>query len=103
MPPPDDGVVQVPVSDPDSEGESKMPLSDNLHEQNMSNLGAASSVIGAQLAQTGNVAQNNFVTIAKAFDYDYLENKRMVTLDEAVGIREVQSEYNPGGPKRSGV
>ena len=51
-----------------------------------------------QLAQTGIVAQNNFVTVAKAQDYDYLENKRMVTLDEAVGIREVQSQVNPGGP-----
>jgi hypothetical protein len=55
------------------------------------------------LAQSGNIAQNNFITVQKVIDYDYLENKRMVTLDEAVGIREVQSEYNPGGPKRSGV
>ena len=52
----------------------------------------------AQLMQTGVVAQNNFVTVTKAQDYDYLENKRMVTLDEAVGIREVQSQVNPGGP-----
>ena len=51
-----------------------------------------------QLMQSGNVAQNNFITVAKAGDYDYLENKRMVTLDEAVGIREVQSQVNPGGP-----
>lgn len=50
------------------------------------------------LMQIGNVAQANFTTIAKAQDYDYLENKRMVTLDEAVGIREVQSQVNPGGP-----
>jgi hypothetical protein len=51
-----------------------------------------------QLNQSALVAQNNFLTVAKAFDYDYLENKRMVTLDEAVGIREVQSQVNPGGP-----
>ena len=51
-----------------------------------------------QLMQTGNIAQNNFVTVAKAQDYDYLEGKRIVTLDEAVGIREVQSKVNPGGP-----
>lgn len=50
------------------------------------------------LMQIGNVAQANFATVAKAQDYDYLENKRMVTLDEAVGIREVQSQVNPGGP-----
>lgn len=99
---PDDGSVVVPLPT-DSEGDSGMALADNLHEQNMSNLGAASSVLGAQLAQSGNVAQNNFITVAKAFDYDYLEHKRMISLDEAVGVREVQSEYNPGGPKRSGV
>lgn len=51
-----------------------------------------------QLMQSGNVAQNNFITVAKAGDYDYLEGKRIVTLDEAVGIREVQSQVNPGGP-----
>ncbi len=51
-----------------------------------------------QLMQSGTVAQNNFITVQKALDYDYLENKRMVTLDEAVGIREVQSKVNPGGP-----
>lgn len=52
----------------------------------------------SQLMQSGNVAQNNFITVAKAQDYDYLEGKRIVTLDEAVGIREVQSAANPGGP-----
>ena len=51
-----------------------------------------------KLVDIGNVAQANFVTVNKVVDYDYLENKRMVTLDEAVGIREVQSKVNPGGP-----
>jgi hypothetical protein len=89
--PPDDGVVQVPIPGL-PEGESDMPLADNLHEQNMATLG-----------QTGVVAQNNFVTVQKVIDYDHIEQKRIVSLDEAVGVREVQSEYNPGGPKRSGV
>ena len=92
MPPPDDGVVQVPVPNSSTEGESEMALADNLHEQNMSALG-----------QSGIVAQNNFITVQKVVDYDHIEQKRMVSLDEAVGVREVQSEYNPGGPKRSGV
>ena len=51
--------------------------------------------------QTGTVAQNNFVTVQKVVDYDYLENKRMVTLDEAVGIREVASKTTPGGPAQA--
>jgi hypothetical protein len=50
-----------------------------------------------QLMQSGTVAQNNFITVQKVVDYDYLENKRMVTLDEAVGIREVQSHDNNSG------
>jgi hypothetical protein len=56
------------------------------------------SQLTAMLSQTGVIAQNNFVTVQKVFDYDYLENKRMVTLDEAVGIREVASKMVPAGP-----
>ena len=59
---------------------------------------AVSAIMVQQLTQTGVIAQNNFVTVQKIVDYDYLENKRMVTLDEAVGIREVQSQVNPSGP-----
>lgn len=59
-----------------------------------------SNQLGAQLMQSGNIAQNNFITVQKMSDYDYMENKRMVTLDESVGIREVQSEKNPGGPSK---
>jgi len=50
------------------------------------------------LMQSGNIAQNNFITLQKAIDYDHMENKRMVTLDEAVGVREVASKVTPAGP-----
>lgn len=96
--PPDDGVIEVPVPISSSDGDDAMALADNLHEQNMSNLGAAGAVLGPMLAQSGNIAQNNFITVQKVVDYDYLENKRMVTLDEAVGIREVASKKVPAGP-----
>lgn len=89
--PPDDGTVVVPLVSP-KEGAKEMSLANNLHEQNMATLG-----------QSGIVAQNNFITVQKVVDYDHIEQKRMVSLDEAVGVREVQSEYNPAGPKRSGV
>lgn len=49
------------------------------------------TLMAQQLTQSGIIAQNNFITVQKVVDYDYLENKRMVTLDEAVGVREVQS------------
>ena len=53
-----------------------------------------------QLLQIGNVAQQGFVTVQKAFDYDYLEGKQMVSLAEALGAREVGSEKSPGGPSK---
>lgn len=55
----------------------------------------------SQLGVSSNVAQNNFITVNKAMDLDYLEGHRMVTLEEAVGVREVQSKVNPGGPAQA--
>ena len=52
----------------------------------------------SMIPQTGRIAQNNFVTISKAQDYDYMEGKRIVSLEEAVGIREVSAKTTPGGP-----
>jgi hypothetical protein len=51
-----------------------------------------------QVMQTGQVAQNNFVTVAKLTDYDYMEGKRVIGLTEAVGVREVASKSVPAGP-----
>jgi len=52
----------------------------------------------AQLSQSGIVAQNNFITTTKAQDLDYLEGKRIVSLEEAIGVREVASKSTPAGP-----
>ena len=60
-----------------------------LHEQNM-----------AQLGQVGVVAQANFVTVAKASDYDFLITKNQVTLAQSLGAREVAAEVSPGGPRK---
>lgn len=87
---PDDGVSDFPIL----VGEGQMAEAGQSQDLAQGVLG----VLTAQLIQTGNVAQNNFVTVQKAVDYDYLENKRMVTLDEAVGVREVASKVTPGGP-----
>lgn len=56
------------------------------------------AIMTQQLTQSGIIAQNNFIGVQKVVDYDYLENKRIVTLDEAVGVREVASKVTPGGP-----
>ncbi|WP_417386874.1 hypothetical protein [Gimesia sp.] len=81
--------VEIPIEG-ESEKEMAVDLSDNVANHMLT-----------QLMQTGTVAQNNFVTVQKVVDYDYLENKRMVTLDEAVGIREVASKTTPGGPAQA--
>lgn len=79
----------TPVVDIILTGEPKMAcdLSDNVANHMLT-----------MLMQTGSIAQNNFVTMQKVVDYDYLENKRMVTLDEAIGVREVSSKSVPAGP-----
>lgn len=86
-----DDVLDVPVV---VEGDTEMAsdLSDNVANHMLTSL-----------IQTGDVAQNNFVTMQKISELDYLENKRMVTLDEAIGAREVQSKVTPGGPAPAGT
>ena len=37
-------------------------------------------------------------TVSQAQDYDYLEGKRIVSLEEAIGVREVSSKSVPAGP-----
>ena len=81
----------IPVAAPQGQGEDVMGLEalEKLHEQNMASLG-----------QIGVILQKDAVNVSKAFDYDYLENKRLVDLTEALGAREVASEKNPGGPSK---
>ncbi|GAG09722.1 unnamed protein product [marine sediment metagenome] len=84
--PPTDGGSGAP-----SEGDMEMPEgSDKFHaivESEMS-----------QIAQSGRIAQNNFITTIKFADNDYLEGKRIVSLEEAIGVREVSSKSVPAGP-----
>ncbi len=51
-----------------------------------------------RLNNVANTAHENFVTHQNVITYDHLEQKRMVTLDEAIGAREVQAKETPGGP-----
>jgi len=87
----------IPVPGPSTpEEESTMAFLDGTANQ-----GLAAELIGqsmGQLSGTAVVAQNNFVTVNKALDYDFIEGKRMVGLTEAVGVREVASKKVPAGP-----
>ena len=89
-------VEEVTISlDPPETEEPEMPTtlpdgSDKFHslmEQSMASIG--------QLGQKS-MADTNFVS--KAQDLDYLEGKRLVSLEEAMGIREVASKSVPAGP-----
>ena len=97
MPEPIDGELEIPVDC----GSRPIAEPTDPHEPNGENDMDAAQLhaqITTMLAQTGAVAQNNFVTVQKVVDYDFLENKRIVTLDEAVGVREVASKSVPAGP-----
>lgn len=59
----------------------------SLHDQNMAGMGQALTRF-----------QNDTVTVSKAADYAYLQDKDLVSLAEAVGVREVASRVNPSGP-----
>lgn len=59
----------------------------SLHDQNMAALGQAITRF-----------QNDAVTISKAADYSHLQGKDLISNAEAMGIREVASRKNPGGP-----
>ena len=58
-----------------------------LHDQNMAAMGQAITRF-----------QNDTATVSKAADYSYLQAKDLVSLTEAVGVREVSSRVNPAGP-----
>lgn len=88
-------VIPVPGDD-DISGGPAMAYADGTANQ-----GLAGELIGqsmGQLSNTGVVAQNNFVTVNKALDYDFVEGKRVVDLVEALGGREVGSKTVPAGP-----
>jgi len=59
----------------------------SLHDQNMAAMGQAIARF-----------QNDAATVSKAADYSYLQDKGLVSLSEAVGVREVASRVNPAGP-----
>lgn len=82
------GTPGIPVTGR-SENEMAEPTAQfgALHDQNMAAMGQA-------LAEF----QADRVTVSKAADYSYLQGKELVSLAEAVGVREVSSRVNPAGP-----
>lgn len=46
-------------------------------------------ILMVQLLQSGNIAQQNFITTQKIIDYDHLEYKRRLSIDEAIALKQV--------------
>jgi len=79
--------VVIPVSEGEDSMADATAQFGSLHDQNMAGMGAAITRF-----------QNDVVTVSKAADYAYLQDKDLVSLAEAVGVREVSSRVNPAGP-----
>jgi len=80
-------MVDVPVLPGDDTMAEATAQFGSLHDQNMAGMGQAITRF-----------QNDAVTVSKAADYRYLQDMNLVSLSEAVGVREVGSRVNPSGP-----
>jgi hypothetical protein len=76
---PDDGVTQIPGDESSANVVNDIPL-----------FAVLSQIV--QLVQSGNVAQNNFITKCKAMDYEFLELRRTMDVSRAIGVREIASQ-----------
>lgn len=94
--PTDPQIIQVPVDGTSTPVEEKEMAEVNDLSPNVANQ------MLTQLMQSGTIAQNNFITVQKAQDYDFQVQKNTVNLANAVGIREVASRESMQG-KPSGT
>ena len=83
---PDDPQFPVTGAGADSMPDASAQF-ERLHDQNMAGMGQALTMY-----------QGNAVTVSKAADYHYLQDKNLVSQEEAVGAREVGARVSPGGP-----
>lgn len=79
-----DGVTTLPATSPLS------PLPDDIR--------GALNIALVQIISAGVVAHENFITVNKMLDLDYMENKRSINPQEALGVRELNGS-NPAASK----
>jgi hypothetical protein len=93
--PPDDGVIEVPIGSPGtSPGDGSIPIGDdemadvpaNIHEQHLSRIGA-----------TGVLASDHNQQFNKILDLNYEADRKIVSLRESLGVREVTSQSGQTG------
>ena len=89
-------MVDIPVPDPvgQDEGEKVMAVEvpSNLDQQNI-----------ARLASAGASAHEHFVQFGKILDLSYEQDRKMVSLVEALGVREVTSKSGQAGIPAAGA
>ena len=56
------------------------------------------NIMMTRTLQVGGVVEANLAEVNKLLTFDHLENKRMVSLQQSLGAREVQAKETPGGP-----
>ena len=84
-----DGVLETP---PIAVGVDMADVPSNIHEQMLGRLSAA----GAQ-------AHEHFVQFGKVLDYGYEADRKMVSLPESLGVREVTSKSGHAGIPLAGA
>ena len=93
MPNQTDKILDVVVVDKvssDFKKDDDMPVPAEIHEQNL-----------ARLAGAGAQAHEHFVQFGKILDLSYEADRKMVSLVESLGVREVTSESGQAGIPRA--
>jgi len=91
-------MVDIPVPDPVGEisnqgvDEMAVEVPSNLDQQNI-----------ARLASAGASAHEHFVQFGKILDLSYEQDRKMVSLVEALGVREVTSKSGQAGIPAAGA
>lgn len=80
-----DSVIEVNLNSPNGE-EPMAEIPAALHEQNL-----------GRLASAGLQAHEHFVQFGKILDLSYEQDRKMVSLVEALGVREVTSASGQAG------
>lgn len=92
QPDPNDNVLDAVIETDPSQGDEEMPVPSALHEQNL-----------GRLAGAGASAHEHFVTFGKVLDYAYESDRKMVSLVEALGVRESASRSGHLGMPQAGA
>ena len=81
-------MAEIPIDQPGGDATTKegIQVEEQVHQQNLTRIGAS----GAQ-------AHEHFVTFSKVLDYSYEQGRKLTSLVESLGVREVTSQSGHEG------